>query len=649
MRAIDFLEEVYDGAEGWIDLPSKANSNWSQWLQRWPDRRKAEIRIKGSLEDEENLYFSVITFSEKGRNILDAQAAHWLWADLDLVTPAACTKASLAPTMCWESSPGRYQAMWKLTEELAPAKLAKFNRMLTYALDADHGGWDLTQVLRIPGTRNYKYHGSPRVKLLFDNGPVYKPRVILKRLRKLVPMAVERRELTYRSNPKWTMPPTARRLLRTPPELVVEGERSEQLWKLECSLVEAEVPEEEIFRLVWKCAWNKYEDVNTGREQLRREIARAIKHVMNKDDYSTLPPRENTPEEDEEERELVVKRSLNPIPFSRFMAQPYDPPRWLVDRIWTAKSHGIIGGEPKTSKSTLALALALSVASGRPFLGHFPVRATGPVLIVQEENSDEFVQDRLARIAASYGLMPEVKGRGNGSVMLEMPDTEVPAHVSNHPGLDLTDEDCREMLESDIQGLQPIMVILDPLYLMLGEKDENKSADLRDTLKWLLRLRFDYGVAICLIHHMRKAPTGKEASAVRAGQRLLGSTTLHGWAESSLYIEAMESTDLDPTALKLHVQPETRNMAPRNALEIILRVGEGDNLDFSAEVTGVTRAMELKEAVGRGNTLNHVAELLGVQKVTARKRLEAAGYVFFQKSQNSATRVFPPGSNGRSG
>jgi hypothetical protein len=53
-----------------------------------------------------------------------------------------------------------------VTEEL--------NQRLTYALGSDVSGWDLTQVLRVPGTLNYKYTPAPRVRLLWNDGPTYR-------------------------------------------------------------------------------------------------------------------------------------------------------------------------------------------------------------------------------------------------------------------------------------------------------------------------------------------------------------------------------------------------------------------------------------------------------------------------------------------
>jgi hypothetical protein len=90
----------------------------------------------------------------------------WLYADLDAVEPIK-SDAELSPTIAWESSPGRYQALWHIDKHLPEEQHIMVNRKLTYALGADKGGWDITQVLRVPGTINHKYAEKPKVKLLW--------------------------------------------------------------------------------------------------------------------------------------------------------------------------------------------------------------------------------------------------------------------------------------------------------------------------------------------------------------------------------------------------------------------------------------------------------------------------------------------------
>jgi P4 family phage/plasmid primase-like protien len=69
------------------------------------------------------------------------------------------------PTAIVKSSPGREQFYWRLSMPIPPEIGEGLNRRLAYALGADKSGWDLTQLLRPPGTKNRKYPDAPAVEV----------------------------------------------------------------------------------------------------------------------------------------------------------------------------------------------------------------------------------------------------------------------------------------------------------------------------------------------------------------------------------------------------------------------------------------------------------------------------------------------------
>ena len=76
----------------------------------------------------------------------------------------------------------------------------------------------------------------------------------------------------------------------------------------------------------------------------------------------------------------------------------------LVRDLWTTAAVGVIGGSPKVGKSWFGLDLAVSVASGTPALGRFPVDATGPALVYLAEDALPRVRDRVAHLCRHRGL-----------------------------------------------------------------------------------------------------------------------------------------------------------------------------------------------------------------------------------------------------
>jgi AAA domain/RepB DNA-primase N-terminal domain len=605
LEAEDFLELLWDG-EGWVDLPAKVNGYWIPYPLEWPPADEGtgiSRRIDQSLRDEEDLYFSVARFSERGRALENVLPVAWLWADLDDVHPSAAAAMGLMPTIAVESSPGRYQAYWRLAKELRPSVVERLNRALTYALGADKGGWDLTQVLRIPGTRNHKYKGAPRVKLLYHREElVYDPKVVWSIVKEHVP-AAELKGVTGTVLPRKPIPRKAKQLLWAKADEVVEGERSDRLWELNCLLAESGLDADEIYALVNVSVWNKWKG-NAAR--LRGDIRKAMTHVRRKavrserqganpsvaapvtgagavdggrDVAADRPAVGGNVDEvpsdgDGTERngDTGTGERLPFVSYSTFMAMAMEEPKWLIEDIWTAGSHGFIGGEPKTSKTTLALAVGLSVASGEAFLGRYAVGASGPVLMVQEENAPWMMQDRMRKLAAHSGLIStrdaEVRpaapgGLGSTVLSVDMP-ADIPFWLLNNYGFDLSVEEHRDMLEGYVDEVRPVLLILDPMYLLFGPIDANAMGDLQPFLKWIIALRYTYNCAVMIVHHMGKR--NESTVGRRAGQRLLGSATLHGFTDAALYTSAIE----DPRSgwTKVLIEREFRSMEPQDPVEM---------------------------------------------------------------------------------
>jgi hypothetical protein len=92
------------------------------------------------------------------------------------------------------------------------------------------------------------------------------------------------------------------------------------------------------------------------------------------------------------------------VRLSTLLGREVPQSEWCVERIWEHRGWGFIAGEPKTYKSTFTCDLAVSLATGTPFLGHFNVSKPGPVLIVQEENTENIQWARLNRILRGRDL-----------------------------------------------------------------------------------------------------------------------------------------------------------------------------------------------------------------------------------------------------
>jgi hypothetical protein len=213
---------------------------------------------------------------------------------------------------------------------------------------------------------------------------------------------------------------------------------------------------------------------------------------------------------------MTPPRPLPTLPVQRageLDAAPAHLP-WLVQDLWTDQAVGILGGEPKCCKSFLALDLALSVASGTPCLRRFAVAHSGPVLFFPAEDSLAIVRQRLDGLAAAAGL--------------DLPP--LPLHVITAPVLRLDLATDQQRLTHTVAALQPILLILDPL-IRLHQRDENDASQIAPLLGFLRQLQRQFHLAVLLVHHAKK-----DGAALRPGQALRGSSELHGWGDSNLYL-----------------------------------------------------------------------------------------------------------------
>lgn len=215
--------------------------------------------------------------------------------------------------------------------------------------------------------------------------------------------------------------------------------------------------------------------------------------------------------------------------------------RWLVERLWAERAVGIVGGEPKCGKSFLALDVAVAVASGRPCLRRYPVRRPGPVLLFAAEDALHVVRERVAGICAAA----------------RVDLVSLPLHVITAPTVRLDLSRDQKRLRQTVEQLRPRLLVLDP-FVRLHRVDENAAADVAPLLAYLRQLERELETAVLLVHHAKKG-----AAHARAGQALRGSSELHAWGDSNLYLRRRGQ------ALLMTV--EHRAAAPIEALALELR------------------------------------------------------------------------------
>jgi RecA-family ATPase len=350
-----------------------------------------------------------------------------------------------------------------------------------------------------------------------------------------------------------------------------------------------------VVKLVAASNWNKYKGRRDETRRILTEVDKAYESI------------------DKAEVNFVSKEWTS---YNQLMGQELTQPGWMIEGVWQKTSHGMISGEPKTYKSVIASDMMVSVASGTNFLGKFKVGHQGPVLCIQEENDPWLVKDRIAKIANSRGLLDgKVDVVNNHTLEVKWPP-ELPINFLNNRGFDFTSEEDRQFLEGAIKDFKPVLVVFDPLYLMMGGKDENSSKDIRPMLNWLLKLRYVYKTSVIVIHHWNK--NGKSE---RGGQRMLGSVLFHGWVESAMYTQVVNEEQHE-----IAVEREFRSFSKPPRLDITFRFGDPGELTYNAIIEDLIDNDE--DAVydliqgSAGVTEAEVKEALSLSKAQVKERLK---------------------------
>jgi hypothetical protein len=266
--------------------------------------------------------------------------------------------------------------------------------------------------------------------------------------------------------------------------------------------------------------------------------------------------------------------------------------RWLVEELWGASSVGVIGGAPKCAKTWLGLDIALSVASGTVCLGKYTVPEPGPVLVYLAEDALPVVRERIEGMARHRGL--------------DLGSVEV--HVITAPVLRLDREKDRARLWETTRQLRPKLLLLDPLVRLHGI-DENHAGEVAELLAYFRSLQRQLDLSVLLVHHTRKNAAG----GVAAGQGLRGSSDIHAFGDSNLYLRRSRE--------QLVLSSEHR--AAPAAASVYLELVATDEKTTHLEVIGEVRDGSTKPTAGgeQRRLEERVLDLLGQGATVTRAKL----------------------------
>ncbi len=266
------------GPDGTIDKGTIVSNNFN-----YPEAATtaAEWALKKSTEGRE-VYFCAHLLTAPRRVKENAAEVRCLWDEMD---GGEAPNGRLKPTAILESSPGHYQLYWRLTDAIPPATAERLNKRLAHEIGADPSGFDLTQLLRVPGTVNHKYEERPVVEVRdLEGGRAYAPGELDEILPELEEPETERESAGDGEEPPVVLSPDALRVWRAEaPKLKDNGDvdRSKSLMKIGRVLYDAGANRRVVVEAIKErdaaLGWRKYSDNRDGGQREYERIFAKLK------------------------------------------------------------------------------------------------------------------------------------------------------------------------------------------------------------------------------------------------------------------------------------------------------------------------------------------------------------------------------------
>jgi hypothetical protein len=190
-------------------------------------------------------------------------------------------------------------------------------------------------------------------------------------------------------------------------------------------------------------------------------------------------------------------RTLPPmISADKLCSNPPPTPPEIIEGILHQGSKMALGGGSKSFKTWTLLELSICIATGRDWLG-FPT-TKGRVLYVNLELPAFAIEKRIREICEAMSVM--------------IPSNLVTWNLRGHAA---DSETILPMIAREAKNGEFALIILDPLYKLLGEREENATHHIAAVMNAVERLAVDTGAGVAFGSHFAKGNASQKESMDR--------------------------------------------------------------------------------------------------------------------------------------
>jgi hypothetical protein len=476
-----------------------------------------------------------------------------LYAELD---GAKLPAGDLEPPCVVESSPGRFHVYWPLTDAVPPEVGEAMNKRLARAIGADASGYDLTQLLRVPGTVNYKYDEKPVVRLVRNT----EHRFVPSEMDALLPEAEpEQHEQAYDAEENGHEPPVRlgdayMRIWRGEAHVLKDDgtvDRSRTLRTIAIAVARGGGSTATVRDRDEALGFHKATTRRDGGRWYRDVAAWAVEMAVRDQEataegnghgwFSSSPPPPTQGSDDENQQDSTNGHDpLAGVAWFHQLGEP-KPRRFIIGRVGPKRYPLVAFGAGGVAKSYVMLACGIAIASAAPGSEkwlRWPIMEHGYVCFTDFELEVEEQHRRVAALCAGMGL-------------------PVPKRLAYLSGVGLSTDEAFRRSRAFVERYKAVAVVVDSVGLALpGDMERGKDvlAFFRRYIDPLRRL----GATPLLVDHEGKLQSGER----HKDKSPIGSAYKSWSARSVLQFEVEEYREADAT-LDLRVRQTKANFAPQ--------------------------------------------------------------------------------------